>query len=193
MQLSILEFIKQPWPWYVAGPLIGICVPLLLLAGNKPLGISSSLRDICAATVPANLPFLKYDLRSRTWNIYFVLGLLASGFIGENWFSSTENIAIADSTVSMLKNYGISDQNNFLPAEVFNLKALFSYPGFILIIVGGFLVGFGTRWAGGCTSGHGIYGLSALQLPSLIATLFFFAFGIITSWFILPVLLSINH
>lgn len=188
---DIIHFLKQPWPWYVAGPIIGMCVPLLLLAGNKSLGISSSLREICAAIIPGNVIFLKFDWRAQRWNLVFILGLVVSGFVGGVLLKNDEPVNIAASTKAMLIEYGITDQSGIMPASVFNFESLFNVSGFILIVIGGFLVGFGTRWAGGCTSGHGIFGLATFQIPSLIATITFFAFGILTSWFLLPVILKL--
>ena len=184
-------FLKQPWPWYIAGPLIGICVPLLLVTGNKSLGISSSLRELCAATIPGNVSFLKFDWKAQRWNLIFVLGLIASGFVGGVLIPNEEPVKTALSTKQMLDSFGITDQSGMMPSSVFSFHSLLTIRGFIIIIFGGFLVGFGTRWAAGCTSGHGIFGLSTLQLPSLIATITFFAFGILTSWFLLPFILNI--
>lgn len=188
---DIIQILKQPWPWYVAGPIIGICVPLLLLAGNKSLGISSSLREICAAIIPGNIAFLKFNWKAQKWNLVFILGLVVSGFVGGVLLKNDEPVNIAASTKEMLIEYGITDQSGIMPASVFNFESLFNVSGFILIVIGGFLVGFGTRWAGGCTSGHGIFGLATFQIPSLIATITFFAFGILTSWFLLPVILKL--
>ena len=188
---DIILFLKQPWPWYVAGPIIGLCVPLLLLTGNKSLGISSSLREICAATIPGRISFLNYDWKAQRWNLVFVLGLLVSGFVGGVLLHNDEPVKIAASTQQMLNSFGITNQQGMMPSSVFNFHSLFTLKGFIIIVIGGFFVGFGTRWAAGCTSGHGIFGLSTFQLPSLIATITFFAFGIITSWFLLPLILKL--
>ena len=188
---SILQFLKQPWPWYVSGPIIGLCVPLLLLAGNKSLGISSSLRQICAASIPGNVAFLKYDWKAQRSNLVFILGLFVSGFVGYRLLNNNEPVKIASSTQQMLTGFGITDQSGIMPSSVFSFESLLTVSGFIIIVIGGFLVGFGTRWAGGCTSGHGIFGLSTFQWPSLLATITFFAFGILTSWFLLPLILKL--
>ena len=190
---SFIVMLKQPWPWYVSGPIIGFCVPLLLLAGNKSLGISSSLREICAATIPGKINFLNYDWRLQRWNLVFVLGLIASGFVGGVLLNDNEPIQLSADTKNLLYSYGIEDQSGIMPFSIFSLNGLFSLRGLIMIIGGGFLVGFGTRWAGGCTSGHGIFGLSTFQWPSLAATITFFAFGILTSLFLLPVILKIGN
>lgn len=187
----MLEWIKQPWPWYVAGPLIGLTVPLLLILGNRTFGISSSLRHICAACMPANLPFFKYDWKKESWNLFFVAGVLIGGFIAANYLSTTTPLVVNPKLVEEMAGYGITNYEGLIPKELFNWPGLFTIKGFILMIVGGFLVGFGTRYAGGCTSGHSIMGLSNLQWPSLVATCCFMAGGFIMANLILPIILKL--
>lgn len=185
-----MEPLKHLWPWYIAGPILGIIVPLLLLAGNKMLGISGTLRQVCAMCFPANIPFLKYNWKEQLWNIYFAVGLLSGGFIGGVLLRPESPPPIAASTVHDLRAFGISHQQYMLPGQIFSWNHLFQYPNFLIIIGGGFLVGFGTRYAGGCTSGHGISGLATFQWPSLVAVILFFSSGICTANFILPLLLK---
>lgn len=173
----MLELIRQPWHWAVAGVLIGLTVPILLLIGNKSFGISSSLRHICAACFPADIPFFKYDWKKEAWNLFFVLGIGIGGFIATTLLSNPAPIQISEKTVSALQQLGVHDFGHLLPADIFSFESLFSLKGLIFIVLGGFLVGFGTRYAGGCTSGHAIMGLSNLQLPSLVATISFMAGG----------------
>lgn len=187
----MLEFLKQPWPWYVAGPLVGLTVPLLLILGNKSFGISSSLRHICASCMPANIPFFKYDWKKEVWNLFFVFGIFLGGVIAINLLSNPNPIEVNPKLATELAAYGITDYNNLIPEDIINWQSLFTLKGFILIIIGGFLVGFGTRYAGGCTSGHAIMGLSNLQLPSLIATIYFMIGGFIMANLILPLILSL--
>ncbi len=182
----MLELIKQPWPWYVAGPLIGLTIPLLLILGNKPLGISSSFRHICAACMPGDIEYLKYDWKKEAWLLVFVFGILIGGFIAYQVIGHPEVIAISPDTEEHIRSLGIQDIRGLLPSEVFSWKGLLTMEGFILIVIGGFLVGFGTRYAGGCTSGHAIMGLSNLQFPSLVAVMGFFAGGLIMTHLILP-------
>lgn len=186
----MLETIQQPWPWYIAGPLIGLTVPILLLIGNKSFGISSSLRHICAACIPANIPFFKYEWKKEVWNLFFVIGILMGGFLGVQLLSNPLPMVVAPTLAADLSNYGITDYTGLVPSELFNWTALFTLKGFFMIVVGGFLVGFGTRYAGGCTSGHAIMGLSTLQLPSLIATCCFMAGGFLMANLILPYILK---
>lgn len=187
----MLEWIKQPWPWYVAGPLIGLTVPLLLILGNRTFGISSSLRHICAACIPANIPFFKYDWKKESWNLFFVAGVLVGGFIAFNYLSNNAPMEVNPKLAQEMAGYGITNYEGLIPKELFNWPALLTLKGFILMILGGFLVGFGTRYAGGCTSGHSIMGLSNLQWPSLIATCCFMAGGFIMANLILPIILKL--
>lgn len=152
----------------MAGPIIGLAVPMLLLLGNKKLGISSTLRHICAACVPASIPLFQYDWKKEIWNLYFVAGVLIGGVVGV--------IVLSDGT-------------ELMPREIFNWSELITMRGLIMIVAGGFMVGFGTRYARGCTSGHGILGLSALQWPSLVAIMSFFLGGILFSNFVVPYLI----
>lgn len=185
----MIEFLKQPWPWYVAGPLIGLTVPALLIIGNKSFGISSSLRHICASCVPANLPFFKYDWKKEVWNLFFVFGIFLGGAIAINLLSNPNPVEVNPKLAQELAGYGITNFNNLVPEDIMNWQSLFTLKGFLMMIVGGFLVGFGTRYAGGCTSGHAIMGLSNLQLPSLIATISFMIGGFIMANLILPFIL----
>lgn len=186
-----MEFLYKPWPWYVAGPIIGITVPLLLLMGNKRLGISSTLRHICAACVPANIPLFQYDWKKEIWNLYFVVGVLLGGVIGGVILANPDPVAISNSTWEYFSQFGVKQQTGLMPTELFSWSEVLNPRGLILMVAGGFMVGFGTRYARGCTSGHGILGLSALQWPSLLATMSFFGGGILFSKFILPYILAL--
>jgi uncharacterized protein len=189
--MQILELIKQPWPWYVAGPLIGLVVPTLLIIGNKTFGISSSLRHVCAACLPANISFFKYDWKKELWNLVFVLGILIGGIVSIGFLSDPNPVVVNQKLATELAGYGITDYSSLIPIQILNWQSLFTLKGFIMMVVGGFMIGFGTRYAGGCTSGHAIMGLSTLQLPSLIATCCFMAGGFIMANFILPLILSL--
>lgn len=187
----MIEFLKQPWPWYVAGPLIGLTVPALLILGNKSFGISSSLRHVCAACMPAKIPFFKYDWKKEVWNLVFVAGILLGGVLAVNMLFTPSTIEVHPDLVKELAAYGITDYSNLVPADIMNWQSLFTARGLAIMVGGGFLVGFGTRYAGGCTSGHAIMGLSSLQWPSLVATICFMIGGFTMANFILPFILSL--
>lgn len=189
--MSFIEWIKQPWPWYIAGPMIGLIVPLLLLIGNKSFGISSSLRHVCAACFPANISFFKYDWKKEIWNLFFVGGIIIGAILVVSFFSNPNPVAINPKLAADLNAKGISNFKGLVPSELFNWSSLLTLKGFILMIIGGFLVGFGTRYAGGCTSGHAIMGLSNLQLPSLIATIAFMIGGFIVANLLIPIILNL--
>lgn len=187
----MIELIKQPWPWYVAGPLIGLTIPTLLILGNKSFGISSSLRHICASCLSANIPFFKYDWKKEIWNLLFVLGILIGGIVAINLLANPNPIEVHPELASELSGYGITNFDNLVPLDIMNWETLFSIKGFIMMVLGGFMVGFGTRYAGGCTSGHAIMGISNLQWPSVVATIFFMIGGFIMANLILPIILSL--
>lgn len=187
----MIEIIRQPWPWYVAGAVIGLTVPALLLLGNKHLGISSSLRHVCAACIPGNISFFKYDWKKEIWNLFFVGGVLIGGVIATQFLSNPESIVISEKTMSELQALNITVDNNLMPASIFSFENLFTLRGLMFFVFGGFLVGFGTRYAGGCTSGHTIMGLSNLQWPSLIATCCFMAGGFLMVHVLFPWLMSL--
>lgn len=187
----MIEIISKPWPWYIAGIMIGLTVPALLLLGNKKFGISSTLRHICAACIPGKIPFFQYDWKKEVWNLFFVAGIAIGALLAETFLSNPEKIEISAETMNDLKAIGITRFNDLMPHDLFNWTSLFSVKGFIFMVAGGFLVGFGTRYAGGCTSGHTIMGLSNLQWPSLIATISFMAGGVLMTHVVLPFLLAL--
>lgn len=185
------SLLQQPWPWYVAGPLIGLTVPALLILGNKSFGISSSFRHICAACIPSGIPYFKYDWKKESWNLFFVAGILAGGYIAATLLANPDPVMVNPALENELSAYGIQHYEGTVPADLFSWHELFTLRGLIMIIGGGFLVGFGTRYAGGCTSGHSIMGLSALQWPSLVATICFMAGGFLMANLVLPYILSL--
>ena len=187
----VMEILMNPWPWYVAGPLIGLTVPLLLLLGNKAFGVSSNLRHICAACFPGKIPFFNYDWKKESWNLFLVAGIVVGGYAASVLLTSKEPIQISTDLQSELAGYGISQIDSLQPTQLFNFENVLTIKGFIVIVLGGFLVGFGTRYAGGCTSGHSIFGLSTLQWPSLVATVCFMIGGIVMANFVLPYILSL--
>lgn len=188
---KLTELVTQPWPWYIAGPLIGLMVPALLIIGNKSFGVSSTMRHICASCAPANIDFFKYDWKKESWNLYFSAGIVVGGIIASLIFNLDYALNLNPTLKSELSSEGISASKGLVPTEIFSWSSLSTIKGLIIIVVGGFLVGFGSRYAGGCTSGHAIMGLSTLQWPSLIATCCFMAGGLIASNFLVPLILSL--
>ena len=187
----MIEFLYEPWPWYVAGPIIGLMVPLLLLLGNKSFGISSTLRHACAACFPSNIDFFKYNWKKESWNLYFVLGILLGGMIGGYFTDMTVPVGITADTTAQLKALGIESFTGFIPSNLLSWSSLLSLEGIIFLVVGGFAVGFGARWAGGCTSGHAIMGLSNLQLPSLVSVIGFFIGGLTMTHLLFPLIFKL--
>tara|TARA_R110002050_G_scaffold297339_2_gene458611 strand:+ start:17087 stop:17653 length:567 start_codon:yes stop_codon:yes gene_type:complete len=188
----MIELIKEPWPWYVAGPLIAVVYTLLALFG-KSFGISASLRAACAmAGAGKRIPFFDFDWKSQTWNFMFIIGSIIGGFIASKYMMNGKGMILAESTIESLKGLGLTSyQDGIYPTEVLTFEALFTLRGFIFMVIGGFLIGFGSRWAGGCTSGHAISGLANLQLPSLIAVIGFFIGGLIMTFFFIPIIFNL--
>lgn len=186
-----MDIVTQPWPWYVAGAIIGLIVPILLLLGNKHFGISGNFRHICAACFPANINFFKYDWKKESWNLFFAGGIMVGAFIATFFLTDPNPIQVDPELVKSLAVYGINDYSNQVPTQIISFEALFTLRGFIMLVGGGFLVGFGTRYAGGCTSGHAIMGLSNLQWPSLVATCCFMGGGFLVVHLILPYILAL--
>lgn len=185
-----MEFLTSPWPWYVGGPLIGLTVPLLLWLGNKSFGISSNLRHMCAIALPDDKKpsFFRYNWRAERWNLAFALGMVLGGFLAGGVFANPEPAALSAGGAQAVSNLGVSLSPGLVPTELQNLANPFVW---LLLALSGLLVGFGTRYGGGCTSGHAITGLSTLQLPSLIATVSFFAGGILSANVLLPPLMRL--
>jgi uncharacterized membrane protein YedE/YeeE len=186
----MIDLLQQPWPWYIAGPLIGLIVPILLLIGGKQFGVSSNLRHTCAACFPANISFFQYDWKKAgAWNLIFIGGTVLGGFLGGWLLNNPEPIALSQQTVGDLQTLGVTDFSGMMPDDLFNWQSLSSLPGFLMMVVGGFLVGFGARYAGGCTSGHAISGLANLQLASLLAVIGFFIGGLTITYLVYPLIL----
>ncbi len=186
------EVLTQPWPWYVAGPLIGLLVPFVYWYGGKKWGVSSTLQHMCAATVPGRIEYFQYDWwKKGAWQLAMAAGTVLGGFVGGRVLSAPDDVvAIAETTRADLAALGVTDFTGMVPSDVFAFESLLTLPGIVIILLGGFLVGFGARYANGCTSGHAISGLSNLQLSSLLAVVGFFLGGLISAHFLLPILLG---
>ncbi|WP_040282493.1 YeeE/YedE family protein [Psychroserpens damuponensis] len=184
-----MEYILQPWPWYVSGPLIAIIMFTLIYFG-KTFGMSSNLRTLCSIAGAGNkVKFFDFDWKTQRWNLIVVLGAIIGGFIAHFYLSVPTDINLNPDTVKTLSSLGFEDAGkSLLPAELYSWDAVLSLKGLAILIIGGFLVGFGTRYAGGCTSGHAITGLSSLQVPSLIAVIGFFLGGLIMIHLLFPLI-----
>ena len=182
------EFITQPWSWWFSGIMIASIMFFLLYFGRS-FGFSSNLRTICAMSgAGKKVKFFDFDWKAQAWNLIFLLGALLGGFISRQFLSSDVPVEISSSTINDLAKLGMAAPQSLQPAELFSWEAVSSLKGFILLVMGGLMIGFGTRYAGGCTSGHAISGLSDLQFPSLIAVMGFFIGGLIMTFFILPLI-----
>jgi uncharacterized protein len=186
----MLDLLSQPWPWYVSGPLLGLAVPFLLYLGNKAFGLSENLRHICAAALPSRPEFFRYDWKKEIWSLTVVAGIMVGAFVAATLLTQGEIIVgISEATRADLAAIGVRDFTGLVPSDLFSWASLGTVQGLVLMIGGGFLVGFGTRYAGGCTSGHAISGLADLQFASLVAVIGFFAGGLLVTHLLLPLLL----
>lgn len=183
-----MEFLLQPWAWYIAGPLITFSMFLMFYFGKR-LGVSSNLESMCAISGAGRfVDYFKFDWRKNSWNLAFMLGLVLGGYIAMYYLTPDKTVAISSQTIADLNELGFQNAGkSYLPEEIFNI---FTFKGIAVLLIAGLLVGFGARYAGGCTSGHAIVGLSMLELPSLISVIGFFIGGLVMTWFILPLIFS---
>lgn len=182
------EFITQTWSWWFSGTMIAAIMFFLLYFGQS-FGFSANLRTICAAAgLGKKTKFFDFNWKAQIWNLIFLLGAIIGGFIAKQFLSSDVPVEISQATINDLSKLGIAAPTSLQPAELFSLDAILSIKGFLVLAIGGIMVGFGSRYAGGCTSGHAISGLSDLQVPSLIAVVGFFVGGLIMTFFILPLI-----
>ena len=184
-----MEVIFQTWPWYVSGFLIGM-IMLCLIYFGKVFGMSSNLSTLCSMTgIGKQVPFFDFDWKVQSWNLLVILGAMLGGFVAVQFMEDSSNVAINPKTIAQLAQMGIDAPNGKLLPETLFGNAVFESPKMIFILaIGGVLIGFGTRYASGCTSGHAISGLSNFQLQSLKAVIGFFIGGLIMSHFILPLI-----
>ena len=185
-----MEWIFKPWPWYVGGPLIALTLFLLLYFG-KNFGMSSNLKTLCTICgAGKNTDFFKFDWKTQQWNLFVSVGTVSGGWIAYNYLTKDSSVLIHNDTIAKLNQLNIkSAGTTYLPKELYSLEAMVKPKVFGLLALGGFLIGFGARYAGGCTSGHAISGLSNLQLVSLYAVIGFFVGGLVMNHFLLPYLL----
>lgn len=187
----MIEYLSQPWPWYVVGPVISLVMFLLLYFG-KTFGLSSNLRTMCSILgAGKHCEFFDFNWRSQLWNLVFVGGLVLGGFLAGQFLVDERAVQLSADTTASLQNLGIETGSGLVPESIFNFQSLATTRGIVMLVVGGFFIGFGTRYAGGCTSGHAISGLSNMQWPSVIAVVGFFIGGLTITHFVLPYLLTL--
>ena len=148
--------------WYLAGGAIGLALILFLWLGNISLGASTGFESLCSL-ISEREYFAAQRQPENRWRFFFFAGLLIGGAVSAMG---------SDQGWHLITSLGHFDQwvSDSLLAKI----------GFGAI--GGLFIGLGTRLADGCTSGHGIFGLSTLNPASLAATLTFMVSAIITTW-----------
>lgn len=183
-----MDILLSPLPWYIAGPLIGLTIPLLLFLGNRQFGISATLQDICAFCVRGKTGFFHYDPDTMGWRLWFAGGIIAGGLLSA-WLVTDPTVALSGAAEATLSGLGLQQAQGLYPQELLGGPGHWSWQTVVWAVGGGFLVGFGARYAGGCTSGHSIMGLAQFNLASLIATLGFFIGGLLMAHLVFPSLL----
>ena len=184
-----MDFIFQPWAWFIGGPLIALSLLLYFYFG-KNFGASTNFETLCTMAGAGKVSdYFKKDWKDRDFALMFVVGLIIGGFISANYLIPNQSIDLNPTTVQELTDLGFTNVGNqYFPDEIFSDEVVFSLKGFLILLISGLLIGFGTRYAGGCTSGHAITGLSSLQMPSLLAVIGFFIGGIVATWFLIPII-----
>jgi uncharacterized membrane protein YedE/YeeE len=184
----MFELFKEPWPWYVSGTAIAFIMILLLYFG-KSFGISANLRTMCTiAGAGKRVNFFDFDWKSQRWNLLMLFGSVLGGVVASTLLHNDEPLRLSAATITDLKALGIDFDGGLNPSQIFGTDVFTSPKGIITLLIGGVLVGFGASYAGGCTSGHAISGLSNMQLPSLVAVIGFFVGGLIMTHLLLPLI-----
>jgi uncharacterized protein len=183
-----MDFILQPWPWWISGLLI-VGIMFVLIYFGKSFGFSANLRTICAAAgAGRRVPFFNFNWKSQIWNLVFLVGAITGGWITHQFLTTDAPVEISQATIEDLGALGFAAPQSMQPDELFSWDSAMSLKGFVILAIGGLMVGFGSRYAGGCTSGHAISGLSDLQVPSLIAVIGFFIGGLAMSHLLFPLI-----
>jgi uncharacterized membrane protein YedE/YeeE len=184
----MISLLSHPWPWYVSGPAIAAIMAILVFSG-KTFGFSANLSNICSLLgFGKHFSYFNFDWKKQQWNLWFLVGSVIGGYIAVHYLQSPQPLSLSTSTVTDLEKLKIPFDGKLEPGSIFTWKYLFTGKGLLLFLGGGFLIGFGTRYAGGCTSGHAISGLSNLQFPSLIAVIGFFIGGLFTTHLLFPII-----
>lgn len=184
-----MEIIYGTWHWAISGFLIGMVMIALILFG-KNFGMSSNLRSLCSMTgIGRFVPFFDWDWKSQRWNLAVLAGAMLGGYLAIYHLSNDQVVNLNPTTIEQLQVLNVdAPEGKFLPDALFQSS---DFKTILLLVFGGFLIGFGSRYAGGCTSGHAISGLSNLQIPSLKAVIGFFIGGLIMVHLVLPYLLKL--
>ncbi len=184
-----MDWILAPWPWYVSGPLIALTMFILLFCG-KYFGMSSNMKTMCTiAGAGKTSSYFRFNWKEEGWNLIIMLGAVLGGFIATHFLSDNQIPAISTQTIEKLNELGFTSAGKaYLPTELYGLEVFKNVKALSILLTSGILIGFGSRYAGGCTSGHSISGISDLQIPSFIATIGFFIGGLVMVHFIFPIL-----
>lgn len=183
------KLLMKPWPWYVAGPMIALVMGILILL-DKNLGMSANLRTVCTLCgADKKATFFDFNWKAQKWNLFVIIGAAFGGFIASHFLSAADGVQVSEQTVQSLNQLGFTSAGDtYMPTELFGDTGFAGIPTILILAIGGMLIGFGARYAGGCTSGHVISGLSNLQLPSLVAVIGFFIGGLFMVHVLFPLI-----
>lgn len=190
--MDFIHILQQSWHWAFSGFMIVVVMYLLIFLGQK-FGVSTSFDTMCSAVgAGRSCSYFDFDWKQQFWLLLFVAGSIIGGFISSHFMADPFPVQISASTISDLGDLGVEAPTSALyPLDLFSLDTLTTMKGLVLFVLGGFLIGFGTRYAGGCTSGHAISGLSNLQLPSLVAVIGFFVGGLLMTHILFPLIFQL--
>lgn len=149
-----MHILPDQLPWYVVGPLMGLTVVGLFAIANKPLGATTAYRESFRAVTLRKV--------NEAWRIWLFVGMAAGALL----------VSILRGGPSFTLSYGLL--GTLVPVGLL-MPILFG---------AGLLMGYGGRWSGGCTSGHGIRGMSALSPASIAATMTFMAVAVSLTFFL---------
>ncbi len=161
----------QQWSPYIVGAGIGILSWLAFVLSDHPLGCSTSfaraggmLENLLRGGKAQDRPYFEKFAPEVTWDVMLVLGIFIGAFIS------------AKSSGQFVFRWVPSQWQAAFGSSVF--------VRWLGALAGGIIMGFGARWAGGCTSGHGISGTLQLSVSSWVAVICFFVGGILTAMII---------
>ncbi len=186
-----MELLLKPWPWYVSGPLIALTMGCLVYWG-KTFGMSSNLKTLCSIGGAGRFSaYFRFDWKTQQWNLIVGIGAIIGGYVAVTFLSDASPIDLNPKTVADLRELGFADAGlTMVPPELYDWSNVLTLKGMAILAIAGFLIGFGTRYAEGCTSGHAIMGLSNLQWPSLIAVIGFFIGGLVMTHLLFPLIFA---
>jgi len=172
-----MDFLRaEQWSPYLVGALIGVLSWISFVVSNKPIGCSTAfartggmIERIFRGTKVKDRPYFQKFAPDIDWEWMLVLGVIIGAFLSSCLSGVFKWRLVPDYWSATVGSGG--------------------FVRFIAALAGGIIMGFGARWAGGCTSGHGISGTLQLAVSSWLAALCFFIGGIASAMLIFHILI----